>query len=77
MVSETLLKSGLEIKLADQVVHSRIVKEEYGRINLGRNSVRMEKFGGRVTAPMKRTTFGCRNLNIISIYRNKIKTLIV
>ena len=35
----------------------------------------MEKFGGRVTAPMKRTTFGCRNLNIISIYQNKIKNI--
>lgn len=25
---------------------------------LGRNSVTIERFGGRVTAPMKRTTFG-------------------
>jgi hypothetical protein len=27
-------------------------------IYLGRNSVMIERFGGRVTAPIKRTTFG-------------------
>ena len=32
---------------------------------LGRNSVTIERFGGRVTAPMKRTTFGWRNLRIM------------
>lgn len=34
--------------------------------NLGRNSVSIEKCGERVTAPMKRTTFGCLSLNMIS-----------
>lgn len=32
---------------------------------LGRNSVTIERFGARVTAPMKRTTFGCLSLFII------------
>lgn len=32
---------------------------------LGRNSVTIERLGGRVTAPMKRTTFGWRNLRIM------------
>lgn len=36
-------------------------------LNLGRNSVNIERFGGRVTAPMNRTTLGCLSLNIISI----------
>lgn len=42
---------------------------------LGRNSVMIERFGGRVTAPMKRTTFGCRSLSIIRTlyYRREIK----
>lgn len=35
--------------------------------NLGRNSVSIERFGGRVTAPIKRTTLGCRSLRIILI----------
>lgn len=34
--------------------------------NLGRNSVNIERFGGRVTAPIKSTTLGCLNLNMIS-----------
>lgn len=42
---------------------------------LGRNSVMIERFGGRVTAPMKRTTFGCRSLSIIRTlyYRREMK----
>lgn len=32
---------------------------------LGRNSVIIERCGGRVTAPIKSTTFGWRNLRII------------
>lgn len=32
----------------------------------GRNSVTIERFGGRVTAPIKRTTLGCLTLFMIS-----------
>lgn len=32
---------------------------------LGRNSETIDRLGGRVTAPIKRTTFGWRNLRII------------
>jgi hypothetical protein len=32
---------------------------------LGRNSVTIERFGARVTAPMKRTTLGCLTLFMI------------
>lgn len=32
---------------------------------LGRNSVIIERFGGRVTAPINRTTFGCLTLLMI------------
>lgn len=35
---------------------------------LGRNSVMIERFGGRVTAPIKSTTFGCCSLSIIFTY---------
>ena len=38
---------------------------------LGRNSVTMDRFGGRVTAPIKRTTFGWRSLRIIRTLNSK------
>lgn len=34
--------------------------------NLDKYSVTMDKFGGSVTAPMKRTIFGCRRRFIIA-----------
>lgn len=43
---------------------------------LGRNSVTIERLGGRVTAPIKRTTFGWRNLRIITTFREKKVTMI-
>ncbi len=43
---------------------------------LRRNSVMMERFGGCITAPMKRTTFGCRSLRIIhTLYYRKNKKI--
>ena len=47
-------------------------------IYLGRNSVMIDRFGGRVTAPIKRTTFGWRNLRIIRTLHNRtdIKELV-
>jgi len=47
-------------------------------IYLGRNSVMIDRFGGRVTAPIKRTTFGWRNLRIIRTLHNRteIKDLV-
>jgi hypothetical protein len=36
-----------------------------GKAYLGRNSVKIERLGVRVTAPIKRTTLGCRNRFII------------
>lgn len=41
------------------------------KTNPGRNSVKIEKCGGRVTAPMKSTTLGCRSLNMISICKRQ------
>ena len=45
---------------------------------LGRNSVKIERLGIRVTAPIKRTTFGCRSLFIIRTYtaRNNVKNML-
>lgn len=40
---------------------------------LGRNSVTIERFGARVTAPMKRTTLGCLTLFIIRTLQAKQK----
>lgn len=39
---------------------------EVEKIDLGRYSVRIEKCGDRVIAPMNSTTFGCLSLNMIS-----------
>lgn len=41
---------------------------------LGRNSVTIERFGTRVTAPMKRTTFGCRSLLMIRTLETKVNS---
>ena len=45
---------------------------------LGRNSVKIERLGIRVTAPIKRTTFGCRSLFIIRTYtaRYNVKNML-
>ena len=39
--------------------------------NLDKYSVTMDKFGGLVTAPIKRTMFGCRRSFIIVTYQTK------
>lgn len=48
------------------LINTNITNGVQKRINLGRNSVSIEKCGERVTAPMKRTTLGCLSLNMIS-----------
>lgn len=40
-------------------------------IYLGRYSEMIERLGGRVTAPINRTIFGCRNLRIIRTLHQK------
>lgn len=45
--------------------------EKVKDIYLGRNSEMIERLGGRVTAPIKRTTFGWRSLRIIRTLQQK------
>lgn len=40
--------------------------------NLDKYSVTMDKFGGSVTAPIKRTMFGCRRHFIMATWKSKI-----